>query len=93
MLGVLALYLAKRFHNSIEIKPYSLKLSLRLICPKGSGTVHEGLKAYLVRCARDIFLGLDRSSVGCQIMDAILIHLLSLFKTSQHLRQLLTLYV
>ena len=83
MLRGFALYRAKRVHSSIEIKPCNFRLSWRLInqqdCESPSRSV---LRTYPDRYAWGVFLDLDEPGVGCQIEDAILIHFLSLFRSS-----------
>lgn len=82
-----SLYLAKRLHYSIEIKPYSFKLSARLMCHHDRLSLSKsGPRTYLGKYTGAVSLDFDGSIVGSQMGDDILIHLLSLVRISQFLR-------
>ena len=63
MLGGFAFYLAKRVHDSTEIKPYSFTLPWRLICHQDNVSSTSVPKTYLDRYASENFMDLGKSSV------------------------------
>ena len=83
MLRGFALYCAKMVHSSIEINQCNFKLYWRLINHQDCETSSRSfLKTYPDKYAQGVFLDLDESGVGCQMGDAILIHFLSLSRSS-----------